>query len=133
MKLSARGEYACLAMIDLAKHFGGGFIRISDISRRMSIPSKFLEQILLTLNRAGYLVSKRGSRGGYKLVKNPCDISVAEIVRLFDGRLAPVGSVSRFFFSHTPVEQCRELLLFFKEIRDVVAYRLENTSFGDLL
>ncbi|MGD0710457.1 MAG: Rrf2 family transcriptional regulator, partial [Bacteroidales bacterium] len=67
MKLSKKSEYACLALIDLAEHYGEDFIKIMDISQRWSIPKKFLEQILISLKTSGYVKSKKGSEGGYKL------------------------------------------------------------------
>ncbi len=133
MKLSARGEYACLALIDLSKRFNQGYVKIENICDRNNIPRKFLEQILLVLNRAGYLSSKRGSSGGYMLKKNPSNICVAEIVRLMDGPLAPVGSASEHFFEHSPVENSEELLGLFRNVRNVVSDKLESVTFGDLL
>ena len=133
MRLSAKGEYSLLAMSDLSENYNEEFIKIEDISRRKKIPRKFLEQILLILNKAGYLKSKRGSNGGYKLTKKPSQIRVADIIRLIDGPLAPVGSVSEFFFTETPVQQSKGLLLLLKEVRDLVADKLEKTTFGDLI
>jgi len=132
MKLSTKSEYALLALIDLAHNFGKGLVKIEELSERKKIPRKYLEQILLTLNRAGYLRSKRGADGGYELSKDPNKISVAEIVRLMDGALAPVGSVSKYFYAGTPIEQSTKLVKLFKEIRDQIAKKMENTTIADL-
>lgn len=133
MKLSTKSEYACLALIDLAENHHQSLVKIEDISLRKKIPQKFLEQILLTLKRGGYLKSKRGSKGGYQLAKKPSEISLAEIVRLMDGALAPVESVSEYFYESTPIEQNKPLLAVFKEIRDYIAQKMEKTTFANLI
>ena len=133
MKLSSKSEYACLALLDLSENYKKGLIKIEDISTRKKIPKKFLEQILLTLKRSGYLKSKRGAEGGYALSKKPSEISLAEIIRLMDGALAPVESVSRYFYNKTPIEQSEALLKVFRDIRDHISDKLESTMFSDLL
>ena len=133
MKLTTKSEYSLLALIDLSENYDKGFIKIKDISERKKIPKKYLEQILIILNRARYLKSERGVKGGYMLAKPPNKISVAEIVRLMDGAIAPVESVSKYFYSHTPIERNKRLLNLFKEIRDYLANKLEKTTFGDLV
>ena len=133
MRLSRESEYACLALIDLAAHYGAGPVKIRQTAERQAIPREFLVQILLRLKNAGYVKSTRGAAGGYMLAKEPKDISVAEIVRLIDGALAPVGSVSQFFYDHTPIERNPKLVSLFRDIRDYVAARLEQTTFQDLV
>jgi len=133
MKLTTKSEYSLLALIDLSENYNKGFIKIKDIKKRKKIPRKYLEQILIILNRARYLKSERGVKGGYMLAKPPEKISIAEIIRLMDGAIAPVESVSKYFYSHTPIEKNRQLLNLFKEIRDYIATKLEKTTFGDLV
>ncbi len=133
MRLSTKSEYACLAIIDLSENFNKGLIKIESISKRKKIPKKYLEKILLLLKRAGYVKSKRGMGGGCKLSKSPDKISIAEIIRLMDGALAPVESVSKYFHEHTPIEKNKKLINLFREIRDYVSNKLEKTSFAVLI
>ncbi len=133
MRLSMKSEYTCLALIDLSEFYGKGLAKIEDISKRKGIPKKFLEKILLTLKRAGYLRSKRGSNGGYWLVKDPSEIAIAEIIRLIDGPLAPVDSVSQYFYRPTPIERHPQLLSLFRDVRKLTIDKMETTSFADLL
>jgi len=133
MKLSKRSEYACLAMIDLAERYGRGYIKAGEICGRKDIPSQYLNQILLQLRRAGYVRSSRGAEGGYKLAKAPEAISLAQIVRLMDGALAPVESVSEHYYGPTPAEQHAKLKAVLADIRDYVAKRMEGTSLADLI
>ncbi len=133
MRLSTKSEYACLALLELSGHYGKGMLKIENISESKNIPKKFLENILLVLNRAGYLKSKRGPEGGYYLAKKPSEITLADIIRQMDGPLAPVESVSKYFYSETPIQQSEELIKVFREIRDFVANKLESTTFADLI
>lgn len=133
MKITYRSEYALLALIHLAENYETGLCKTSAISEAKSIPKKYLEQILLVLKRAGYVRSKQGAEGGYKLSKEPADISVAEIIRLMDGALAPVESVSKYFYESTPIEQNAKIIEVFTEIRDYISEKLEETKIGDLI
>lgn len=120
-------------MIDLAENSGKAIVKIDQISKRKGIPKKFLEQILLSMKNAGYVKSRRGPDGGYVLAKKPSEINLAEIIRLMDGALAPVESVSVYFYDSTPIEQNPQLISIFKDIRDYIADKLENTTFADLI
>lgn len=133
MKLTTRSEYACLALLELTKTYGKGYSAIKTIAKKGGIPEKYLELILLTLKRSGYLLSKRGLKGGYKLAKNPSKINVAEIIRIMDGPIAPVKSVSKHFREPTPIEKSPRLTSLFSEIREMVACKLENTTLMDLV
>jgi Rrf2 family transcriptional regulator, cysteine metabolism repressor len=133
LKLSRKSEYACLSLIYLSKVYNQKIVTIGEIALENSIPKKYLEQILILLKGAGYVNSARGTSGGYRLSKPPDEITLAEIIRLIDGALAPVYSVSEYFYQKSPVEQNLRLLLVFKEIRDYISNKLENTTFKDLL
>jgi len=132
--LSRKSEYALLALIDLAKHYGKDEPpKIIEVAERNDIPKKYLEQIFLQLKGAGYVRSIRGSRGGYELAKQPDKITLAEIIRLIDGPLASVGSASLYFFEHTPIEKNEKLLQVFKEIRDIVAQKMESLTLSEFI
>ena len=93
MKLSVRGEYALRAMQVLARDYqeDDSVVRIQEISEKQNIPKRFLEQILNDLKSAGVVQSKRGVAGGYRLKRNPDQITLAEIIRHIEGPLAPVS------------------------------------------
>ncbi|MEI7596086.1 MAG: Rrf2 family transcriptional regulator [Bacteroidota bacterium] len=133
MKLSKKSEYACLALIDLCENSDKEWIKIVDICNRKSIPKKFLEQILVSLKNSGYIKSKKGSEGGYRLNKEASQITIAEILRLMDGALAPVESVSKYFYENSPIEQNQKLINIFTDIRDYVSDKLEKSTFQDLI
>lgn len=133
MKLSRKCEYACLAMIELSGRNPDEYTKIESISNTWNIPRKFLEQILITLKNAGYLHSRKGADGGYKLAKESSKISLAEIIRLIDGALAPVESVSTYFYGSSPTEKHPGFINIMKDIRDYVSEKLEKTTFADLV
>jgi len=87
MKHSAKTEYACIAMLELARRFDKGDpVRIRDIADAHGIPSRFLVQILLQLKGAGFVTSTRGAAGGYMLVKPPARISLGEVMNVIEGQ-----------------------------------------------
>ena len=133
MRLSTKSEYACLALIDLARHYGRGYTKIAEITESRSIPRKYLEQIMLILKGSGYVQSRMGPDGGYRLGKPPEEICLAEVVRLLDGALAPVLAVSEYFYEPSAVEQSAELMEVFSDIRNYIARRLESTTLRDLI
>lgn len=132
MKLTSRTEYALLALIYLTRANTDNYVSADVIATAQSIPYKYLEQILLALNRSHFLRSAKGPHGGYKLAKKPSEISVAEIVRLFDGPLAPSESASQYFYKETPLSKEEKLIDVLREIRDCAAGKLENTTLADI-
>lgn len=132
MKLTVKSEYALLSLIYLARYKGDDYISVKEIAGAQSIPVKFLEQIMLTLKRAGIVRSVKGQGGGYKLARKPDVITLAEVVRLFDGALAPTESASKFFYGSTPVEKEKKLISVFRELRDMIANKMEKTTIADV-
>jgi Rrf2 family protein len=85
MRVSAKAEYACIAMLELAANHGAPQpVRVKAIAETHGIPQRFLVQILLQLKGAGLVVSVRGALGGYQLARSPADISIADIVNTID-------------------------------------------------
>ena len=97
------------------------------------ISKKYLEQLFLVLKQNRYLKTKRGATGGYTLAKPASQISIAEIIRLMDGALAPTESVSKFFYSDTPLSSEKKIIKVFQEIRDYISDKLENLMLSDLI
>ncbi len=87
MKISAKVEYASIAMLELASRYGSDQpMRIRDIADRHGIPSRFLVQILLQLKGAGFVASTRGAAGGYRLIKKPSKVTLGQVMSVIDGR-----------------------------------------------
>ena len=91
MRISAKAEYACLAVIELAESATGRSPRrIRDIAQAQNIPLPYLIKILLELKAAGLVQSARGSEGGYQLARSPSEISVADVIVAVEGRTEPI-------------------------------------------
>lgn len=133
MRLTMKSEYSILALIYIARNEKNGLVKIDGIASKYNIPKKYLEHLLMTLKQNRFLKSRRGARGGYKLALSSSKITVAQIIRLMDGALAPTESVSTYFFSHTPLEKEKKIMLVFKEIRNYVSTRLEKLKLADLI
>ncbi len=133
MKLTTRSEYALLAVVYIAREQDRGPVSIKTIHKHYRLSMKYLENLVQTLKKGHILKAKRGSGGGYTLARDPGTISVAEIIRLMDGPLAPTEAASTYFFSHTPLEAENEVLQVFREVRDMISNYLENTSIGFFL
>ena len=88
MRLSKRTEYGVRAVVQLARLWPQGFIQAKDLAREERLPNKFLEAILLALRRGGFLESKIGREGGYRLSRPPADIRVGDVIRRLEGRLS---------------------------------------------
>ena len=133
MKLTTKSEYSILALIYMARNEKNSFMKIDEICSKCDIPKKYLELLFMILKQNGYIKTRRGTSGGYKLTKPASQISIAEIIRLMDGALAATESVSKYFFSDTPLGREKKLIKVFKEIRNYISKRLENLTLADLV
>ena len=111
MKISTKGRYALRLMLDLALHDSDAPVRIKDIAARQDISDKYLEQIISSLNKAGYVKSIRGPQGGYKLARDPESYTVGMILRLTEGSLAPVACLDDEVNTCDRQETCATLKL----------------------
>jgi Rrf2 family transcriptional regulator, cysteine metabolism repressor len=135
VQVSAKGDYATRAVLDLALNYdkNGTVSRIQTIAERQNIPVKYLENILLTLNRAGIVRSRRGNQGGYYLARAPQEISVGEVIRIVDGPLAPISCASTTAYEACPEEAACGLRSVWLEARNALANVLDKTTFEDVL
>ena len=90
MMISTRGRYALRVMLDLAMNEGGSYVPLDDIAQREGISEKYLENIIVSLSRAGLVKALRGKGGGYMLSRRPAEYPIGEILRLTEKTLAPV-------------------------------------------
>jgi Rrf2 family cysteine metabolism transcriptional repressor len=128
MRISARGEYAIKAVLDLAVHRDGRLVPIQEIAARQGIPQRYLEHVLLALKRAGLLTSRRGSTGGYHLSRSPEDITVGAVLRAVEGSGAPFEGPGRDRRSRTD----HELAELWDEISEAVSSVVDRFTFAEL-
>ena len=135
MKLSLRGEYALRAIQVLGENYDPHrVVQIQEISKQQNIPRRFLAQILNDLKSAGFVESRRGIAGGYRLAKKPKDITLARLIRHVEGALAPVGCVSQHFYRKCscPDEHQCAIRSVMQEVRDSIVAILEKTTVAEL-
>jgi len=132
MKLTTKSEYTILALLYMARKGEGVYVKIEEICKACDIPKKYLELLLTSLRQSRYIQTRRGTSGGYRLSRPAKEITIAEIIRLMDGALAPTESASVYFFADTPLTREPKMLAVFREIRDFIANRLEKLSLADL-
>jgi Rrf2 family protein len=90
MKISTKGDYGIRALIELAHHFGDPRpMQSGEIAARQRIPESYLEQLLTTLRRAGFIRSVRGPQGGHALIRDPRELTVSEVVEALEGPIMP--------------------------------------------
>ena len=99
MRISSKGRYALRLMLDLALNNTGEYVTIKNSAARQGISEKYMEQIVPTLSRAGYVQSIRGAQGGYRLASAPEEYTIGMILRLTEGSLAASPGVERDFTS----------------------------------
>ncbi len=132
MKISTRGRYAIRMLVDIAENQDKGYVSIKDISERQDISKKYLEQIVSLLNSAGFLNVGRGFQGGYKLSKEPSAYSVADILRVTEGKLAPVSCLEGDFNICDRARNC-DTLFIWQGLMEVVENYLERITLRDIL
>jgi Rrf2 family protein len=128
--LTKKGKYGLKALVHLSKMPPGQLAFVGDIAAKNNIPKKFLDAILGELRNAGFVQSRKGKEGGYRLAKLPSEIKIGHVVRVLDGPLAPISCASRSQYQRC--EDCdeatcqvRHMML---EVRHAVAELLDNRS-----
>jgi Rrf2 family protein len=132
MRVSKKTDYALRALFTLVDHFGSGPIPIRELARRNDIPKKFLEQIMLALKERGWVESLPGLRGGYRLAKAPDRITMGEVVRHFDGILAPIECVSVGRYKRCSQEPVCRFRRVFLESRNYVAGLMDRSTLASV-
>ena len=128
MNISAKTEYACIAVLELAKNASSTEpLRIKDIADTHGIPSRFLVQILLQLKSAGIVRSTRGAAGGYQLAVKPEEVSLNRVMNVIDGKQAIESNLKEL----TPIS--RVLNLVWNSINESNIQALEDITFDNLV
>lgn len=128
MKISAKTEYACIAMLELAASYGSGEpVRIRRIADEHGIPSRFLVQILLQLKGAGFVNSTRGASGGYELIRAPEEITLGEVMNVIEGPDDPPTSAAPDSSAGKALQSC------WREVAQVEHEMLHAITFAELI
>jgi Rrf2 family protein len=131
MRLSAKAQYACVAMVELAcSHGERNPVHLKNIAENHGISQRFLVQILLQLKGAGLVDSTRGAMGGYLLAKPPADISLASIINAIDQAPPPLPSALGGLHTTPAVQAVKSVL---QEVQLEQQRRLEEITLADLV
>ena len=132
--LTRKGKYGLKALVDLSYMPEGQLAFVNDIAKRNNIPKKFLDAILVELRNAGFVQSRKGKEGGYRLARRPEEIRVGHVVRVLDGPLAPFPCASRTRYE--ACEDCdeatcqvRHMML---DVRNAIAEVLDNRNLAEM-
>ncbi|MCJ7512298.1 MAG: Rrf2 family transcriptional regulator [Anaerolineales bacterium] len=134
MNLSKRSEYGLRALFDLAAQTAAQPVPLRDLAERNHLPGKFLEQIFLSLRNAGIVHGQTGPGGGYTLGRQADRITLGEVIRVLDGRLAPVSCLSQIDYEpcSCPDEKSCLLRLAMSEVRQAIVDVVDHTSLADV-
>ncbi len=128
MKLSSRTDYALRALFNLVEAGEEQLVSTRQLAERNDIPKKFLEQILMEMKQKGWIVSVTGKRGGYRLGKPPGQITMGEVIRHFDGSLAPIACVSSTSYKCCSQEAVCRFRRLFLDIRNYAARSMDEAT-----
>ncbi len=124
--ISTRGRYALRVMVDLAEHRGSGYITMKEIAERQELSIKYMERIMPSLTEGGLVEGAHGKGGGYRLVRDPDEYTVLEILSLTEGDLAPVACLEKGAKECQRASECRTLPVW------EGYYRLTREYFGGI-
>ena len=132
MKISTKGRYALRMMLDMAQHQKNGPVALKDIAERQNVSKKYLEQIALVLSQGGVLQGTRGHQGGYRLIIDPAECTVYDILESVEGSMHPVACLD-----HSPndCERCNgcETLYVWQGLDTVIQNYLKGITLQDVL
>jgi Rrf2 family protein len=132
MRITYKGDYAIKAILDLALHYGNGVVTIHELARRTDAPLKFMEQVLLDLKRGGFVESRRGKIGGYRLAKEPSQIRLGDVVRFIDGPIEPISCLEERYSGCRDIKRC-VLKNIWKEVARRTSDVIDHVTFEDLV
>jgi Rrf2 family protein len=131
--ISQKAQYALRAIFELARRVGSGAVTVSEIAAAQAIPVRFLEAILNQLKRGGFVESRRGVGGGYRLIKRPEDLSAGDVLRFVQGPLGPVSCLDGPARDECPIGPDCVFLPMWDEARVALSNVFDGTTFQDLI
>ena len=131
MIVSTKGRYALRVMIDLAEHQAERYVPLKEVAARQDISEKYLENILKVLVQNGFLEGLRGKGVGYRLTRSPDQYTVAEILLLTEGSLAPVSCLTPGAPACERMANCRTYTMW-KGLNDLIADYFGKITLADL-
>lgn len=132
MKLSRKSDYALRALMTLVGEHRKGPVPVRELAVRNDVPRGFLEHIMLELKTLGIVRSIAGRIGGFELARDPHEITMGEVVRHFDGVLAPIGCVSVSHYEPCSQEKTCRFRRVLLEIRNFTSARMDAATLAEV-
>lgn len=132
MRLSMKSDYALRALFHLVDHYGQAPVSIREIAERNDIPKRFLEQIMIDLRHCGWVRSVAGRDGGYALAVDPEELTMGQVVRHFDGQLAPIACVSSSHYERCSQESRCRFRRVMLDIRNFTARLMDKATLASV-
>lgn len=132
MMISTKGRYSLRVLIDLAEHFGEGFIPMKEIAERQGISLKYLERFIPLLSKSGFIEGVQGKGGGYRLKRAPEEYTVGEILRVVEGNFAPVSCLECGAKPCERANECRTISMW-KNLQKTVNEYFDGITLKDLM
>ena len=132
MKVSTKARYSLRILLDMAQHRQDGYIPLKTIAERQCISKRYLDQIMMLLNRTGYLKTTRGAQGGYKLAKAPDQYTLGDILRLTEGGFAPLACLENGGQACERYDRCIARKAW-RGLEEAMANYLDNLTLQDIL
>ncbi len=134
MKITYKGDYALKALLQLALRYNeDDVLSIAEIAKFGDMPVKFLEQILLTLRKGGFVKAKRGVQGGFSLARHPKDITIGEVIRFIEGPIEPISCVEKGHYKGCKDISCCIFRGVWKEVSHAISVVVDTLTFEELV
>ena len=131
MRVSMKVDYGVRALVDLAQNLGGGPIQTAEIAARQGVPEPYLDQLLTSLRKVGFVNSRRGPNGGYTLAKSPAELNLGMVITALDGPMIPVdcldGSLDCNLAGHCAQQDI------WRQVEGQIESLLNSTNLADLV
>ena len=133
MRISYKTDYALKVILHLSDSFPDRLNHIKDISKAQDIPKKFLEQVLLLLKKGGFVMSKKGPKGGYFLKKAPDKITMGDVIKYIDGPVSPISCIDKDNEDSCDFSSFCVFKPVFKDVEKAISNIIDNKNFKELL
>lgn len=133
MQISYKTDYALKVILHLSDIYPEKMDHIKDISKAQDIPKKFLEQVLLLLKKGGFVMSKKGPKGGYFLNKPPDRITMGDVIRFIDGSVSPISCIDPGNETSCDFSAFCVFRPVFQDVEKAILQIIDNKNFKELL
>ncbi len=130
MRIPMRLDYGVRALVELTLHYGEGTVQTAEIAAKQGIPEAYLDQLMTTLHKHGFVLSRRGPQGGHRLASDPADIDLGMVMKTLDPNSSPldclVNPLDCVFSNYCAQQEV------WKSVEEAIRDLLSNITLADL-